>query len=240
MNDVATTNGSTALATNQLNYFEQYGNQVVQRTIVGKLLKFSKGDYTAGEDGIDIAPGTEMMVNLDELMVGWIRWQDNKPVEQIMGKLGEGYQPPRRDTLGDQDESRWEVDNNGEARDPWQLSNYLLMKTPGKNTEDDLYTFAASSGGALKAVGLLCQKYGKHARMTDNDKFPVVALKVGSYDHPKKAYGRIKFPNFEIVRWLPKQEFIDALSSEMAAQEASEPAVPTKTGQSASAGKPRF
>lgn len=217
MNDVATTNGSTALATNQPNFFQQYGDQVVQRTIIGKLLKFTKGDYLAGEDNVDVPAGTEMMANLDELMVGWIRWHDNKPVEQIMGKISDGYQPPRRDTLGDHNEDLWEVDNNGEARDPWQLSNYLIMKTPGKNTEDDLYTFAASSQGSLKAVGILCQTYGKRIR-TNADEFPIIALKVGSYDHPKKAYGRIKFPKLEVVRWASKQEFIDALNTEQAAQ----------------------
>ena len=33
----------------------------------------------------------------------------------------------------------WETDDNGKARDPWQLSNYLLHA--GTKDEAQLYTF---------------------------------------------------------------------------------------------------
>ncbi len=36
------------------------------------------------------------------------------------------------------------------------------------------------------------------------DEWPIVELGVGSYAHSNKAYGRIKFPTFEIVGWAPK------------------------------------
>jgi hypothetical protein len=74
--------------------------------------------------------------------------------------------------------------------------------------EDDgeLYTFTTSSRGGLNAVGDLCLKYGKAARQKPGQ-YPVVKIGTGSYLHSNKAFGRIKYPTFEIVGWVPKAAF---------------------------------
>src|SRR5262245_60963553 len=90
--------------------FEAYADAVSPRNIVGTLLKFSKGDYLVGEEGKLVAPGTTFTANLDELLVGWVKWRDGKPVEHIMQRVADGVPPPKRNELGDQDASTWEVD----------------------------------------------------------------------------------------------------------------------------------
>ena len=50
-NDLTKGNGSTAVATTGKDFFTLYGEAIRQTTIVGKLLKFSKGDWSAGEIG---------------------------------------------------------------------------------------------------------------------------------------------------------------------------------------------
>src|SRR4029078_9906099 len=92
---------------------------------------------------------------MDQLMVGWVKWVDNKPDQQEMGLLTEGHTPPARCAMGDTDEAAWEVagrgkppsarsamgdtdqaawevDASGKPRDPWQFTNYLILKKPGK------------------------------------------------------------------------------------------------------------
>jgi hypothetical protein len=202
---------STSLAPAGGNAFEAYGQAVSQRSIVGKLLKFSKGDYLVGENNEDMPEGTELIANMDELMVGWIKWQDNKPAEQIMGRVSDGYQAPRRTDLGDNNKDDWETDDQGQLRDPWQFSNYLILKEPGEDGE--LYTFATSSKGGLNAIGELCKSYGKAMRQRPDD-LPVVTLKVGSYQHSNKSFGRIKFPIFELTGWAPRVEFTAALAAD--------------------------
>jgi hypothetical protein len=187
-----------------LNYFEQYGNSASQKSITGRLLKFSKGDYLAGEDEEEIDADTTLVAIMDQLNVGWIKWEDNKPVQQIMGPVAEGYQPPRRNTLGDDDKDLWEVDSNGKPRDPWQFSNYLIMKDPGKNGDpENLYTFATSSTGGRNAIGEVCKVFGKEMRRKP-DEWPIIKLGVSSYNHSNKEYGRIKIPVLEVVGWEPK------------------------------------
>lgn len=187
------------------NYFTQYGESVRSTAIVGKLLKFSKGDWVAGEENADVEEGTQFIANMDQLLVGWVRWQDLKPTDHVMGTVASGYQPPRRDTLGDTDQDLWETNEDGESRDPWQLTNYLLLQAVDG---DELYTFTTSSRGGLNAIGDLSRKYGKLMRH-HADEFPVIQIGVGSYMHSNKEYGRIKFPTLEVVGWVKKDSFVD-------------------------------
>src|SRR6185312_12370011 len=178
MNDLATQRGGTSVVNPGGNYFQSYGDQVSQRSIVGKLLKFSKGDFLVGEDNEEVEEGTQYVANMDELMVGWIRWQGSKPTDQIMGRVSEGYQAQRRSELGDDDKTKWEVDEQGRERDPWQFSNYLILKTPGQSGDDALFTFTTSSRGGLNAIGELCKSYGKAMRQRP-DELPIIAIGVG-------------------------------------------------------------
>lgn len=241
MNQV-TTAQNTSPATSSGNAFEAYGNATTQKSIVGTLLKFNKGDWLSGQDNDEVEAGTRLVANMEELMVGWIRWEDNKPTDQIMGRVAEGYQPPKRHELGDNDKDQWETDDRGQPRDPWQFSNYLILKA---EKGDELFTFAASSRGSINAVGELCKVYGKAMRQRP-DEFPIIKLDGGSYNHPNKAYGRIKFPILEVVGWAPKAEFAEALAAEDESDDAGSPepdaAAPTKAGRSpkAPAAETRF
>jgi len=240
-NDITKSGNGTALANPSQNPFTDYGNATTLTGIVGKLLKFSKGDYTFGQDNEELPEGTRFVANMDELLTGWIRWEDNRPTDHVMGKVSESFQIPRRNTLGDNDPSAWEIDQNGKARDPWQLSNYLLLKSQGMDDAegDDLYTFTTSSKGGLNAIGLLCKKYGAVCRQKPNE-YPIIEIGVGSYKHPNPEFGRIKFPTFEIVGWAPKAAFAgevavlpETLPAEEAAAEARPKpikATPTKAG----------
>jgi hypothetical protein len=191
------------------NPFETYGKAATTRTIVGKLLKFSKGDFISGTGEEEVPLGTKFIALMDSLSVGWIKWEDNHPPEQRMGLVAENYQPERRKDLGDLDESDWEIDEKGERRDPWQFSNYLIMATAEEN---ELYTFTTASRGGLGAIGELCKAYGKTMRQRP-DQYPIIALDVGSYQHSNRAYGRIKFPIFEIVDWTNKAPLVPLLEN---------------------------
>lgn len=203
--EVATTNTNRQLGgVNARNAFETYGQQMSISSITGTLIKFNKGDWVTGDDE-DLEENMELVANMDQLMVGWIKWVDNRPAEQIMGPVAEGYQAQRRNELGDLDQAEWEVDEQGRARDPWQFSNYIVMKEPGQDaSEENLYTFATSSKGGLGAIGSLCRDYGKEMRIRA-DEYPIVQLGGDSYNH--REFGRTKVPTLTIVGWEPKAQF---------------------------------
>jgi len=192
---------STDVATTGSNPWVEYGASVVTTTFTGKLLKFSKGDYTAGKENDEVALGTRMVANMESLAVGWSRWVDNKLTEQRLGLIAEGFKPPRRPDLGDMDKEAWPIDEeNDEPIDPWKFTNNIVMA----NAETgELYTFTTSSRGGLNAIGVLSKTYGE-TRHLHPDEWPIIELGCGSYQHSNRAYGRIKFPTFGMVGWSPK------------------------------------
>lgn len=190
------------------NPFEEVGRQAT-RVIIGQLLKFSKGDYLYGQDNVEMPLGSRLIANMDQCLHGWVRWEENKPAEHIMGLIAEAYRPPKRDTLGWHDEEEWETDDRGNPRDPWQQTYYLLcreLQKDGKPLPGDegLFTFTTGSVGGKDAIIALCGVYGKWMRMKPND-YPIITLSKEQYRHPNKTYGIIKKPKF---LFNPRQDWI--------------------------------
>jgi hypothetical protein len=196
------TGNSKAVTVTGPSPFQVYADAVAPRTIVGKLLKFAKGDFVAGEAGEVVSEGTEFVALMNEALCGWVKWEDGKPVEHLMGKIANNFVPPRRPDLGDVDRAAWEEDADGRARDPWQFANYVPMK---REPSGELHTFVATSRGSLNAIGDLCRQYARHAEKHP-DQDPVVKLFSGTYEHKVKAYGRIAYPIFTVTGWAQKEE----------------------------------
>jgi hypothetical protein len=161
----------------------------------GKLLKFSKGDYTAAEDDEDVPIGTQFVAILEELTIGWIRWENGKPVDPILGRLVDKFMPPNRDELGYTNKAEWDADAKGNPQDPWAFVNYLPLI---RIDNGEAYTFTTRSRGGLNAIGKLSGQFARQRRK-HHGQMPIVALEVGSYPHDD--YGRIKFPVLRIVDW---------------------------------------
>ena len=200
MNDLTVqTNGAVATQ-DDFDPYAEYGRES-STNIVGKLIKFSKGDYLVGDDKVKV--NTQVVANMANLLIGWIRWEDNKPAETIMGLLGEGHRPQKRDTLGFDDEADWPLDTSGKPQDPWQETNYLVVKDV---TDGELYTFTTSSAGGRGAISKLCKDYGTKRKMYPG-KFPIITLGVDEYKHKDRTIGWVKTPLFKIVGWVPVEAF---------------------------------
>jgi hypothetical protein len=156
----------------------------------GKLLKFNKGDWLIGEDAVP--EGKEFIAFIDEVARGYVRFEDKTVTDRRIVKVRDGH-PPKRDELGDDDESLWEVDENtGKPRDPWVLQ--WLLPMAAVDAEGDLVVFVTSSKGGMGAIGNLCRIYGRSQR---NGLLPIVALKTAHYKHPE--WGKIAKPDLPIV-----------------------------------------
>jgi hypothetical protein len=186
--------------------FEAFADATAPQHIIGRLLRFSKGDFLVGEEAEEIAPGTVFVANLDALLTGWVRWWDGKPTDQAMQLVTENLPMPRREELGETDRNAWELGSDGEPRDPWAFTVYLPMMA----ADEELYTFTTSSRGGHTAIGKLCRFYAR-SRKFRPDCHPRVALNVDAYTHAE--YGKIKFPVFSPCGWEPKQKFNDALEA---------------------------
>jgi hypothetical protein len=191
------------------NPFEQFADRTDSMSLLGTLLKFSKGDYLVGFDSED-CPVTELVAIVPGLTFGWVRWDDNSPAEHEMGLVADGFMPPAREDLSHTDPAQWDVDDNGKPCDPWRKTNYLPMITVDGDT---VYTFATSSdGGRRYGVAPLNREYGNHIR-TNPDELPVVGLERDSYLHSNRNYGRIKYPVFPVKRWVKADVYLAAVQT---------------------------
>jgi hypothetical protein len=191
------------------NVFEAIGDVMTQSTaIIGSLLKFSKGDWLAGFDNEEVPDGTELVAVVSGIVHGQVRWEDNRPVEQIMGPLIEGFVPPARSTLGYNDKTKWEI-SGGKTRDPWQETIYMPAVTIDAAT---VFTFSTGTdGGRRHAIGPLCKEYGSHIRQHP-DELPVVKLQQDSYEHTDRSIGRVKYPELPVMRWVKAEKYLAAIS----------------------------
>jgi len=200
------------IQTEEASYFLDYGRAATGSSIIGMLLKFNKGDWVAGQDNEELEDGTTLIANMDSLTVGWQRWEDGRPAEQVMGQLVKGFVPPRRNELSFNDPNEWERDeSNGKPRDPWVYTHQMVMKEPGKKGQ--LYTFTSSSGGGKTAIGKLSTAYGDGIRGEHAGEYPIVELSKGSYLHRDPSLGRIKVPELPVVGWADRSEFDEVVEA---------------------------
>jgi hypothetical protein len=191
---------STTAVTPITNPFIQYGQGAAGRNFVGDLLLFSKfGEYTAGQDRDEVPLGTRLAAHMSSLCIGWQRWEDNRPVETIMGPVEEGFVPPKRNTLGYLDKTQWDTFDDGREKDPWTFTNTLILSA---GSEPRFYTFSTSSKGGIGALGKLSLQYGEHLRQKPNEA-PIIEIGRISYDHDDKTIGEVRKPVFTIVGWTP-------------------------------------
>jgi hypothetical protein len=164
----------------------------------GPLLKFVKGHYYVGDT--EVPAGREYVAQMQSVACGWVRFADKKVVDQKIGKIADGFRMPERETLGDLDQSKWEVDSKG-PRDPWVTQWYL----PLLDTESgEFVVFVTGSNGGQRAIGNLCRNYGSNPHRG----MPIVQIGVRGYKH--KEHGRIEEPEIKIIAWEKPQSSLSA------------------------------
>jgi hypothetical protein len=200
------------------NAFEAYGDSGGTR-ILGEMLKFSKGEWVHGRDNREMKEGLKLIAGTNLIEVGWILWQEGRPSDVVMGRVGEGFVMPRRAELGFLNTLEWprsEMDSDyGKPRDPWQKASAMPLVDQGGT----VYTFVTGSKGGEGALKELARVYGKRMR-THPDELPIITLAMESYRHANKQLGKIWVPVFAIAGWTAEKRLTKALAkAEMTAHE---------------------
>jgi hypothetical protein len=159
----------------------------------GQMLLCKKGVWTAGKDAVRMND-EELVALVDQLMLGWCKWKDNKPAGYCVGFVRDRFKPPKRSELGDNDSSRWEKRD----RDPWQFTFFLPLADPETAA---LYIFSTTSAGGKDAPADLSEIYADGRERQENvGKAPRVALQAEHYTH--QDYDVIHKPVLTVVDWV--------------------------------------
>src|SRR5262245_6516327 len=60
----------------------------------GAFLKFTKGDWTVGEEAKPVPVDARFVVNMEEYYRGWVRWWDGKPTNHMIGRVIDRHRVP--------------------------------------------------------------------------------------------------------------------------------------------------
>lgn len=187
-----------------INPFAAYGRAVRAKYLLGAKIGFNKGAFLVGEKRV-LELGAQFTACLGELRVGYKKWRGGQLVDDATGLLAEGFQPPKRSDLDDNDGVNWEVQPDGTTRDPWVFTNELPMVAL---TDNEILTYVTSSKGGLGAIGALCAEF-----VIETGMYPVVELQCESYMHKIRSYGRIHVPLLPIVKYVPAKPYDDILAA---------------------------
>jgi hypothetical protein len=170
----------------------------------GTFFKFAKdGKLRKTSDGEEIPEGTQFVVIYDQIQGGWIKFMGKgNPPERKQGNLFEGFVPPDRESLGDNDQSQWDEGLSGKPADPWQFQ--LLLPLQRVET-GELFVFNTSSITGRRAVDRLISECGRMQRVEPND-YPVIKLRIGGFQHRDDRVGRVPTPAFERCGKAPKAD----------------------------------
>ena len=194
----ASTNGKTALAVpDNRTDVQRYLDEIAPASIVGRMIKFTKnGEYATADDDAVISDDTDFVALVDQTLIGFIKFNgEGAPPDRVMGLLYEGFVIPPRESLPDQDQSKWELGLDGRPADPWQHHVYLVLQ---KAETGELFTFVTSSVTGRRAIGTLLRHYDR-MRRTHPEQYPVVRLKIGGFQHKDDRVGWVKVPVLAVV-----------------------------------------
>jgi hypothetical protein len=169
--------------------------------IQGKLLTCKKGSWGIGPDADPVKAGALFLMVVPSTMRGMLKWQANSIVNARVGFVADGFLMPDRQTLGDEDEARWETDPAGNPRDPWSKV-YRVGLVEVAPPHGDV-TFSGSSYGTQLALKDVCRTYSADAHLYPGA-LPIVALSTRT--RTSKTYGKIIGPWFDVQGWATLED----------------------------------
>jgi hypothetical protein len=163
-----------------------------ERAFDGDFVSFKhdSGQWAAGKAKTDLS-GRRLVADVNNLILGYQKYKDDKFVYAGHGFVRDGHQPPARQLLDERNEGRWK--NN---KDPWALTYYLSLFDP-ETREQFIYT--TSSLGGKDALAVLQDAFADHNEGKAQYELPIVDLAGDSYVN---QYDKTIFkPIFDIGGW---------------------------------------
>jgi hypothetical protein len=160
--------------------------------IQGTLFTFTDGNYYQSGSSTPMPKGIRLIAV--GYTKGWIFWKGKRPIWSKSKLLESGKHLPERNTLGDTDQSLWELNPDGKPKDPWRLTKYIYFIDP---LTAEYWTFSSSSQGGAVAVGEV-----KDAIARVRTVHPNAVPEVEPVSAPwKTKYGMKTRPKFVIKGW---------------------------------------
>ena len=169
------------------------------------------GFWIYGQDSVEVEEGSLWAVNPGSFALGYIAWSDSG------SPLGEEMAPITNDPIVEAD-----LPNVG-AKWEQQIAMQLTCVS-GEDKGTEVIYKASSKGGRQGFNDLLRAVMSTLQANQGTDKvIPIVELLTSSYQHPKKSYGTIHKPVFQIKRWEAMSTTLDTVEEPVKEEPVEEP-----------------
>lgn len=161
----------------------------------GRVIRFDKlGRFVFVDDGTDVTD-SEWIALPDIVVGGWIRFgEKGEQPKRIMGNLSNGFAPPPREELGDNDPAQWDIGLSGRPEDPWKTQlNLALQRQDGERA-----MFSTMSKGGINEIVRLMRSYQRQ-RQNGANTYPIVRLQKGGFQHRDERIGEILKPMLTVI-----------------------------------------
>jgi hypothetical protein len=159
------------------------------------FLKFRKDKFIVGKD-TTVPLGTRFIAYPGDWRRGWAKFVGDQKIDEKICRVADDPTVLGRDELGDLDQSEWEIDEDGEPKDPWTFQHYVPLENAKTG---ERFLFVTSSTGGQIGVEILCNQWGKNNSKGLRKGLPTIELALGEF-HTKK-FGAVKRPDFRIIGW---------------------------------------
>jgi hypothetical protein len=177
----------------------------------GKDAKYVLLDGTA----MPLLPDDKFIFMSDQIYGEWIRfYRDGVTLPmRIGGLLSDGFRLPPRESLGELDESKWEIGLSGRPEDPFK---HQLIPLFQKMANGELFAFLApnpTSRGAVTDLLRHCQR----RKRSGKDDYPIVQLDMSSFMRTEPPKVKVWKPHFTLKGHQPKDEALNLANASIAA-----------------------
>jgi hypothetical protein len=209
---------TTAVAPVTDDSVQDYLDTYTVPTIPGTQFRFNGKDakyVLLNGDPMPLEDTDTFVFLADQIWGGWIKFarDGETPPIRIQGLLTDGFRLPPRDSLGDDDQSLWEVGLSGKPEDPWKHQIIVLLQ---KTTSSELYSFIATNPTSRGAVTDLINHTQRRKR-SGKDDYPIVRLGTSSFERREPPKVKVWKPCFAIVGHQKKDDIIDPANASTAA-----------------------
>lgn len=192
----------------------------------GAFMKFTKGVYSYGSDGIEPEEGSKWAVNPRSFLHGFQCWGPGKLLGEEIANMGGA--PINKNGLAvhtfiDPEE---EDETKAEKVAPWKpYRAFELVCTNGED-KGQACILGSTSKGMITAVNGLITDLAKHLKDDAGTPVAVIELNGDSYKHT--TWGKTHIPVFEILEWVSMDAVTVSDSDDEPEDEAPEPAKPKR------------
>jgi hypothetical protein len=168
-----------------------------------RLIAFngSTGIHRTLDDNTEVPDGTQFIAMLHATRKGFIKFNGpGVPPDVRMVGIEENVATPTRESLGDNDPTKWPLDMNGQRTDPWK--EQIVFPVARHDAGAALFLYVARGIVAMNSVRSLLSEWRFHPKRQAG-LIPVIALRNSTY-FSKRLNSRRPKPAYEIVLWVTK------------------------------------